>query len=89
MMRMNEEFVPLDEAARLSGLHVNTLWRLLREGVLRGYKTTERGKERWLVAAASLRQYTDPFHGFLLELPGPKLFLRRREDKGDKDEQEV
>jgi hypothetical protein len=41
-----------------------------------------------MVSAASLKQYTDPFHGFLLELPGPKLYLRRRQDEGGKDEQE-
>ena len=85
---MGEEFIPLDEAAQRSGLHVNTLRRLLREGALRGYKTTKRGKERWMVSAASLRQYTDPFHGFLLELPGPKLYLRLRQDEAGKDEQE-
>ena len=86
---MGEEFIPLDEAAQRSGLHVNTLRRLLREGALRGYKTREQGKQRWMVSAASLQQYTDPFHGFLLELPGPKLYLRRRQDDGDKDEQET
>ena len=85
---MGEEFIPLDEAAQRSGLHVNTLRRLLREGALRGYKTREQGKQRWMVSAASLRQYTDPFHGFLLELPGPKLYLRRRQDEAGKDEQE-
>ena len=86
---MGEEFIPLDEAAQRSGLHVNTLRRLLREGALRGYKTKEQGRQHWMVSAASLRQYTDPFHGFLLELPGPKLFLRRRQDEGDKDDQEA
>ena len=86
---MGEEFIPLDEAAQRSGLHVNTLRRLLREGALRGYKTRKQGKQRWMVSAASLQQYTDPFHGFLLELPGPKLYLRRRQDDGDKDEQET
>jgi excisionase family DNA binding protein len=85
---MGEEFIPLDEAAQRSGLHVNTLRRLLREGALRGYKTREQGKQHWMVSASSLKQYTDPFHGFLLELPGPKLYLRRRQDEGGKDEQE-
>ncbi len=82
---MVEEFIPLDEAAQRSGLHVNTLRRLLREGALRGYKTREQGKQHWMVSAASLRQYTDPFHGFLLELPGPKLYLRRRQEGNDED----
>ncbi len=85
---MVEKFIPLDEAAQRSGLHVNTLRRLLREGALRGYKTREQGKQRWRVSASSLQQYTDPFHGFLLELPGPKLYLRRRQDEEGKDEQE-
>ncbi len=82
---MGEEFIPLDEAAQRSGLHVNTLRRLLREGALRGYKTREQGKQHWMVSAASLKQYTDPFHGFLLELPGPKLYLRRRQEPNDDD----
>ena len=85
---MGEEFIPLDEAAQRSGLHVNTLRRLMREGALRGYKTREQGKQHWMVSAASLKQYTDPFHGFLLELPGPKLYLRRRQGEAGKDEQE-
>ncbi len=78
---MGEEFIPLDEAAQRSGLHVNTLRRLLREGALRGYKTREQGKQRWMVSVLSLKQYTDPFHGFLLERPGPKLFLRRQDER--------
>lgn len=75
---MKDEYLTLEAAAQQSGLHTNTLRRLLREGVLRGYKIGHRGKQRWLVSAASLRDYTDPMQGFLLDLPGPKLFLRRR-----------
>ena len=76
---MARDYIPLDEAAAMSGLHQNTLRRLLREGVIRGFKTAHEGKQRWLVSASSLRQYTDPVQGFLLDLPGPKLFLRRRD----------
>jgi hypothetical protein len=32
----------------------------------------------------SLRRYTDPIDGFLLDLPGPKLFLRRVEGEDKK-----
>jgi excisionase family DNA binding protein len=83
---MSEDYVSLEEAARRSGLHLNTLRRLLREGVIRGYKARHEGRYGWWVSAMSLRQYTDPFHGFLLELTGPKLFLRRQGERRDDDE---
>ncbi len=81
---MADDYIFLEEAVRLSGLHMNTLRRLLREGTLRGYKTTHEGKQRWLVSVASLKRYADPVQGFLLDLPGPKLFLRKiDEDEAD------
>jgi hypothetical protein len=82
---VGDDYIPLDEAARWSGLHENTLRRLLREGIVRGYKTSEGGKQHWMVSVESLREYTDPFYGFLLDMPGPKLFLRRR-DEGDEED---
>lgn len=78
---MNDEFLRLEEAARQSGLHANTLRRLLREGTLHGYKAVHRGKQCWWVSAASLKRYTNPRSGFLLDLPGPKLFLKRRDEE--------
>ena len=78
---MSAEFVRLEEAARRSGLHPNTLRRLLREGILHGYKAVDQGKQCWWVSAESLRRYTNPLSGFLLDLPGPKIFLKRREEK--------
>ena len=78
---MGEEYVRLEEAARRSGLHSNTLRRLLREGILHGYKAAYQGKQCWWVSAASLKRYTNPLSGFLLDLPGPKIFLKRREEK--------
>jgi len=83
---MGTDYITLDEAAEQSGLHPNTLRRLLREGVIRGFKTAHEGKQRWLVSVASLKQYTDPVYGFLLDLPGPKLFLRRVEEADEEDE---
>ncbi len=77
---MSDDYMTIEEAAQISGLHPNTLRRLLRQGEIRGYKDGW----RWMVSASSLRQYTDPVHGFLLELPGPKMFLTRR-DEGDDD----
>mgnify|MGYP002397819591 CR=1 FL=1 len=77
------DFITLEEAARRSGLHPNSLKRLLRQGALRGFKTAHAGRRRWLVSVASLRQYTDPLTGWLLDLPGPKLFLRRAEEPED------
>jgi len=71
------DFIPLGEAARRSGLHPNSLKRLLRQGVLRGFKAARNGRKQWLVSTASLRAYTDPESGLLLDLPGPKRFLRR------------
>ena len=71
------DYITLKEAAKRSGLHENSLRRLLRSGEIDGYK---RGWS-WMVSVRSLDNYTDPVEGFLLELPGPKLFLTRREDK--------
>jgi excisionase family DNA binding protein len=79
------DFITLEEAARRSGLHLNSLKRLLRQGVLRGFKTVHGGRRRWLVSMASLRQYTDPMTGWLLDMPGPKLFLKRAEEDPDKE----
>ncbi|MBI4771492.1 MAG: hypothetical protein HY784_14055 [Chloroflexi bacterium] len=59
----------------------NTLRRLLREEVLRGFKA----RGRWLVSVASLREYSHPFSGWLLDLPGPKLFLQRTPAADDGD----
>ncbi len=74
---MSDDYIPLEEAAARSGLHPNSLRRLLREGVIYGYKGNYRGKQHWLVSTASLKQYTDPVVGFLLDLPGPKGFLHK------------
>ncbi len=57
---MGNDFIPLDAAARRSGLHPNTLRRLLRQGEIFGYKETEGRVTRWLVSVSSLEQYTDP-----------------------------
>ncbi len=81
---MSDDYMTIEEAAQISGLHPNTLRRLLRQRQIVGYKKTVDGNVRWRVSASSLRQYTDPVSGFLLELPGPKLFLNRR-DEGDND----
>jgi excisionase family DNA binding protein len=74
---VGSDYIDLKEAARRCGLHHKTIQRLLRDGVLDGYKTSEGGRMRWLVSVASLRLYTNPWTGHLLDLPGPKLFLRR------------
>jgi excisionase family DNA binding protein len=74
---MSNDYIPLEEAAQRSGLHPNTLRRLLREGVISGYKASYGGKRHWLVSAASLKHYADPVVGFLLDLPGPKIFLKK------------
>ncbi len=76
---MADDYITLEEAAKRSGLHPVTLRRLLRQGNIQGYRS---GK-RWMVSVRSLDKYTDPVMGFLLELPGPKLFLTKREDKDE------
>lgn len=77
---MGDDFIPIEEAAQLSKLHIDTLKRLLRRGVLRGFKVTSEGRRRWFVSVFSLRQYADPMTGFLLTSPGPKLFLKRLDE---------
>ena len=74
---MSNDYILLEEAAGRSGLHPNTLRRLLREGVINGYKASHGGKQHWLVSAVSLKCYTDPVMGFLMDLPGPKIFLKK------------
>ncbi|MEP7359545.1 MAG: helix-turn-helix domain-containing protein [Anaerolineales bacterium] len=81
---MGSDYLTLKQAAELSGLHVKTLMRLVRTGKLEGYKANVGGVRRWYVSADSLSQYTDPFWGFLLDLPGPKLYLRRVNDEDPK-----
>ena len=79
----NKDNISLEEAAKRSGLHKVTLRRLLRDGKIRGYRS---GKY-WTVSLKSLDAYTDPIMGFLLELPGPKLFLTRRKENDDIEEE--
>ncbi len=82
---MRDEHISLEEASERSGLNLNTLKRLLREGAIEGDKFNIDGRRRWLVSARSLRFYTDPIDGFLLELRGPKLYLKRIDAKEDED----
>ena len=80
---MGGDYISIDEAARRSGLHPNSIQRLLREGKLAGYKEHHDGHLRWYVSVNSLDGYTNPWTGYLLDRPGPKLFLRRRDDSAD------
>ena len=79
---MAKDYIPIEEAAQRSGLHSNTIQRLLRRGVLQGYKATYQGRSRWMVSVHSLRHYTDPINGFLLDMPGPKLYLSKLNEDG-------
>jgi excisionase family DNA binding protein len=74
---MSHEYITVEAAAQRSGLHPNTLRRLLRAGVISGYKASYEGKQHWLVSPRSLKTYADPVVGFLLDLPGPKPFLKK------------
>lgn len=80
---MGTGYLVLEDAARQSGLHPNSLRRLLRQGVILGYKAKFDGRQRWLVSAASLKHYTDPVVGFLLDLPGPKMYLVKTTAEAD------
>jgi excisionase family DNA binding protein len=86
---VGSEYLTLQQAAELSGLHVKTLMRLVRTGKLEGYKASFGGARRWYVSVESLSDYTDPYLGFLLDLPGPKLYLRRVNDEGEKNDEGV
>ena len=81
------EYLTLKQAAQRSGLHVKTLTRLMRTGKLEGHKANVDGYWRWYVSADSLSDYTDPYLGFLLDLPGPKLYLRRVNDEEEKNDE--
>ena len=70
-----DAWIELEEASRQSGLHPNTLRRLLRLGVIYGYNASFRGKCRWLVSGLSLKRYADPAYGLVLDNRGPKTFL--------------
>lgn len=74
---MSHEFMTIETATQRSGLHPNALRRLLRAGVIYGYKASHEGKQHWLISPRSLKNYADPVKGFLLDLPGPKVFLKR------------
>ena len=82
-MPMGSDYIPISEAARRSGLHPNTIQRLLRAGKIHGYKENH---YRWLVSVRSLERYTNPMTGFLLDRPGPKIFLTRRDEQDDERE---
>lgn len=56
---MIETYISLETATQVSGLHANTLRRLLRTGVVRGRKTVVDGRPHWRVLTESLRQYVD------------------------------
>lgn len=71
------DYVGVEEGARLSGLHPNTIRRLLRAGELRGRKARWRGRTRWMVSKRSLRDYVETAITFASERPGPRMYLKR------------
>lgn len=83
---MGNDYLSIREAARRSGLHRNTIQRLLRQGILAGFKEHHGGQFRWWVSVRSLDQYTNPWTGFLMDRPGPKLFLTRQDKPDDPDD---
>jgi DNA-binding IclR family transcriptional regulator len=79
------DYISIAEAAQRCGLHRNTIQRLLREGRLVGFKEHHSGQFRWWVSVRSLEEYTNPWTGFLMDRPGPKMYLTKR-DKPKPDE---
>ena len=75
------EFVAIERAALESGLHPESIKRLLRQGRLEGYKARVRGHQRWLVSRASLRAYVEEVQTFASDRPGPRMFLKRRDEE--------
>jgi hypothetical protein len=81
---MGADYISIVQAARRCGLHANTIQRLLRQGKLDGYKEHHSGRFRWWVSVRSLDSYTNPWTGYLMDQRGPKMFLRKRDDRNDK-----
>jgi excisionase family DNA binding protein len=80
------DYISIGEAAARSGLHRNTIQRLLRQGKLLGFKEHHGGQFRWLVSVQSLDSYSNPWNGFLMDRPGPKPYLRRQDEKDEDPE---
>ena len=80
---VRNDYISLEEAAERFGLHPKSIERLVREGVLDGYKANIRARRRWLVSVRSLRNYTDETQGFFFDRPGPKPYLRRLDDSDE------
>lgn len=78
---MGQDFALLEEAAEISGLSVVTIKRLLQKREISGYKAVVDGRRRWLVSLRSLQACTDSERGFLLDRPGPKMYLKRQDQR--------
>jgi hypothetical protein len=75
------DYVGVEEAARLSGLHPNSIRRLLRAGRLSGRKGRWRGRTCWMVSRRSLREYVQTALTFASDRRGPRMFLKRWRDE--------
>jgi hypothetical protein len=84
---VGDDYISIDDAASRSGLHPNTIQRLLRQGKIEGFKEHHAGRFRWRVSVRSLDQYSNPWTGFLMDQPGPKLYLTRRDKPDDTDKE--
>lgn len=76
---MGTDYVKLKEAQRISGMHPDTLKRLLRSGEIRGFKATDDGRHRWFVSLRSLNQYREASTAFMSTLPPRRFYLKPRE----------
>lgn len=77
------DYVLLSEAVQISGLNPDSIKRLLRLGEIEGRKTITHGRYRWVVSLRSLRRYMDPGVTYQSSRPGPKPYLKPRDDPPD------
>ena len=73
------DYVPVEMAARASGMHAKSITRLLRQGKLVGHKASVHGHLRWMVSPASLHDYLQQVQTFASDRPGPRMFLKKDE----------
>lgn len=87
-MGLTDDFLTIEEAAELFGVHAGTIRRLLRDRTLRGRKMMYGTRMRWLVSRRDLLDRWHPNTGYALEYSGPKLYLTRAtvEDQEDEDD---
>lgn len=73
---MEDGYLSLEEAARFSGFHPNSIKRILCTGQIYGYKEMVGSRRQWRVSRRSLERYCNAYE-FGFDRPGPKPTLSR------------